>query len=73
MEKALFRAFILIVLLSVAFIGFWVWTDWNHGKSATQYIKDKTQKEEVVEETTNDDIVVEEENGEVEATVSINF
>lgn len=72
MEKAFFRAFIVIVLIVVAFIGFGVWTDWNHGKSATQYIKDKTQQE-VVDETTEDDIVVEDENGEVEATASINF
>lgn len=74
MSKTFSVLFTAIVLIAIGFIGFWCWTEWKHDKSAIQYIKDKTQKEEVVEETTNnDDIVVEDENGEVEATASIKF
>ena len=65
--------FVFLVLIAIGFVSFWCWTEWKYDMSAIQYIKDKTQKEDVVEETNNDDIVVEDENGEVEATASINF
>lgn len=73
MSKTFSILFTAIVLIAIGFIGFWCWTEWKHDVSAIQYIKDKTQKEEVVEETTDEDIVVEDENGEVEATASIKF
>ena len=73
MSKTFNFLFISLVIIAISFIGFWCWTEWKYEKSAIQYIKDKTQKEEVVEDTTEDEIVVEDEAGEVEATASINF
>ncbi len=64
-----------IVFIIVAFIVFWVVCEVEYDKTAIEFIQDKLDKqEEVVEDTIiEDDIVVEDENGEVQATASINF
>ena len=62
---------ILLVLLA-SFVGFWVWTEVKHDKSAIEYIQDEIQ-ERKDEKNATDDVTVENEDGEVQATASINF
>ena len=62
---------ILLVLLA-SFVSFWVWTEVKHDKSAIEYIQDEIQ-EHKDEKNATDDVTVENEDGEVQATASINF
>lgn len=56
---------VLLAILTASYVGFGIWTETKHDKSAIEYIQDKLDEK--------DEIVVEDETGEVEATASINF
>lgn len=65
--------FILATLgvVTVSYVGFGVWTEAKHDKSAYQYIKDEIQ--EAKDDKKQDEVKTESEDGSVEATAMINF
>lgn len=64
-----------IIFILALFIGFWVWCEVEHDKTAIEFIQDKFDKQEesVDETTTEDEIVVENEDETVTATFSIDW
>lgn len=68
----------IIFVLLVVFC-FWGWTEIKHDKSAVEYVQDEwgwfndKDADSTNKTSIDDEVVVEDENGEVEATASINF
>lgn len=69
MKKFLIGLFITSVVSGV--VGFCVWTEAKHDKSAYQYIKDEIQ--EAKDDKKQDEVKIENEDGSVEATAMIKF
>ena len=58
--------FIILAVLTVAYVGFGIWTEQKHDKSVIEYVQDKLKDDKQVE----DEVVVETEDETATAVIN---